>query len=591
MQFPRESNLISLDTETTGLYPYKGDRIFAISLFDGEKPYYYDFRDSGLSFETQCLNNLKGLLADEQKTLFIHNAKFDMHHLAEWSKSICGREFEFKCKILDTQVLARLYQNDRLSYSLDSCAKEDLKIPKDDAVKIYLRENKLKDQYHLVPKSIMQPYAETDARICFQLGMFYLDKLEKLDQQYTRKLSPPKSIMRLVDVEEKFTKVLYKMERTGVIVDEAYTRTANLFEETRANKYITQFEQITGRAFVDSGKALYETFSNIPGDSSKIVRTAKGNPSFTDEVLSSFTSPAAVCVKEYRAASKKAGTYYSNFIELRGKDGRIHTNFRQAGTGTGRLSCSDPNLQNINKEEDLSDPRSIVRKCFIPPHNWNWVSIDYQAQEFRMLLDSSGEVPVIKKVLGGADVHQATADMMRVTRKEAKTVNFGLLYGMGQQKLADTLGVSVDRAKNLKNNYFSTLPKISIFTKAISRKAEQGLISNWAGRIYRFQRDFAYKAVNYVIQGGCSDVLRFALIEMDRFIEENELKSKIILTVHDEICLYMPDEELVHIPKLQEIMSNAYPHSLLPLTTEVSISKKSWAEVEKYNGTKAGNYL
>lgn len=593
-----DSSTLAYDTETTGLFPYLGDRPFAFVFSNGEGELYLDSRENDLDYIGTCLQKV---FEDDTKTIFIHNAKFDMHHTREWMRDVLGRRIEFRARIIDTEVLARMVNNTRLSYSLDSIAKV-YGYAKDDSVKAYITKHKLYEQYTTpwgdtdkkpcydrVPRAIIQPYAELDARICYSIGIKLLEDLHNLNVAYPQRLVPQKDLFKVLETEIEFTKVLFDMEVEGVNCDLSYTKRAFITETEKTANADKDFEQLTGEPLTDSAKFLEKTFRAYPDDYARIERTAKGNPSFTDAVLSKFTSPVATAIRRRRESFKKLRTYYGNFIQMRSENGKIHTNFRQAGTATGRLSCSAPNFQNVNKEELTED--LMVRRCFVPPPNWYWVSIDYQAQEFRMLLDLAAEKRVIADVLNGTDVHQATANLVGVTRKEAKTINFGLLYGMGKQKLADSLGVSLVKAGDLRSQYFENLPMISQFTQAIMNKAKGGYITNWFGRTYLFEKEYAHKAVNYVIQGGCSDVMRLAMIAISKYIKENNLRSKMILSIHDELCFNMPSEELYHIKKFQELMTQAYPHRYLPLTTEASISLKSWADVEKYHGTETGNNL
>jgi len=588
------SNTFGLDIETTGLDPFRGDKIISIAITDGSRS--LALRNNDPKFDGLLFVVLR-LLADPNNTFYIHNAKFDLRFL----KTALTSGAPIRASILDTMVLARLYKNDEMSYSLDTVAKW-YKLEKDKKVDLYIRENKLyrveidpttgaKDRvpdFDRVPDELLLPYNIKDAELCFQIGSYLLEDLAVLQENYLDTLSVKKSIFDVVKIESLVTTALLDMEVAGVGLDERYTQRALHSELSRCERSRDEFKRISGRDFIDSGKSLHEAFKVIPGDNERIGYTEKGNPSFTDEILSNFTSPLAKAVRDHREAHKKARTYYGNFVRLKGRDGRIHPSFRQSGTATGRLSCADPNLQNVNKEKDLTQ-EFLVRGCFTPSPGYKWLSIDYQAQEYRMLLDLAEELPVIEAIKGGLDVHTATAEIMGVDRTTAKTINFMLLYGGGAQKLADTLGISLSEAHELKRIYFAKLPMVARFIKGIIAKAERGTISNWYGRVYHFQKDYAYKAPNYVIQGGCADVVKIALSRLHKYLEDKS--TRMILQVHDEICFEIAENELAIIPELQTIMTSAYPHAHLPLLTEASMSDKSWALVEKINVSKAGNSI
>lgn len=578
----RGESIVSLDFETTGLNAYKGDKPFILSLATVSEefvvPVYYPRLVASL------LKVVLGVGIETVKEVRGFNIKFDLH--------FCNTFFGIKpgdinSTLVDAQVLARLVKNDALKLSLDEVSKW-YSLRKDKQVEEFIKDNKCYrlDQegeripdYAMVPPEIMHKYAAQDARLHYDLVDHLLMDLGK-HQKYLQTLSGEKDIFKLAYLESSVTKVLLGMEAEGVLLDEAYTKAASSFETGRIVESEQQYRSLTGEDLTDSAKALERVFGQYPDILRDVPTTEKGNRSFTDEVLSGIEHPIASAVRGYREANKKVSTYYKNFESLRGFDGRIHTNFRQPGTQTGRLSASNPNLQNVPKE-DASEYKA--RACFIAPPGYKLLSIDYQAQEFRLLLDHSEEMGVIKAVLSGIDVHQATADAFGVSRKVAKLINFGLLYGMGILKLANTLGVSKFEANNLKEKYFRELPKIASFTQAITKKAESGKVSNWAGRVFIFSREYSHKAVNYVIQGGCSDIMRVALVGLHDFLKKGNYKTRVILSIHDEVCFYLKEGEEHIIPELQRIMTEAYPSVYLPLTTEASIGTR-WGELEKYRG-------
>lgn len=575
-----EPKRIALDFETTGLNPYRGDKPFLLALATSAEEYVIP-----IHYPRETGKLLKQILKDEDYSVRGFNIKFDLHFCISYFGI---KPSDIKARLVDAQVLARLYKNDALSLSLDEVASW-FGHKKDPAVMGFIKANKCYKLDHsgekvpdftMVPAPLLNAYAAKDARLHYNLVDALNAKLMDLNN-YLITLAGDKNIKTLISLESEVTKVLLGMEAEGVLLDETYTEAARSFETSRAREFEHKYTQITGTDFVDSAKALTGVFAKYPDILERIPLTEKGNRSFTDEVLAGIEHPIAECVRGFREAHKKAGTYYENFKALRGFDGRIHTNFRQPGTQTGRLSCSNPNLQNVPKEDDSEYK---ARACFVVPPGYKWLSIDYQAQEFRLLLDHAEELGVIQEVLAGKDVHQATADLVGCSRREAKTINFGLLYGMGSDKLAGALGISRFEADNIKRKYFRELPKICSFIEAIVKKAESGKVSNWVGRVYNFNRDYSYKAVNYVIQGGCSDIMRVALVRLQRYVNDNALDSKIVLSVHDEVCFYLKDGEETHIPKFQAIMTGAYQHRYLPLVTEASISATGWGHTEKWHG-------
>lgn len=578
---------LALDSETTGLLPYHGDFLFSLILADERESFYFNFQgypdadsDHVLSRE-EHLQALKPLLEDPDRTWRLANAKFDMHFLAREGLLLAGR-------IHCTEVAARLEYNDHLTYSLDACAERALGVRKDDQVKAYVRDHHLWEWeqtpgkktrskrlfFNRVPLEIIAPYGEKDARLTFDLARHQKAQLEALAHDAKR---PPKlpALTRVHDTECRLTRTCFRMERTGVRVDREYCERAIRFEDDRARIAAREFERVSGETFVDSNQALTRAFAKV---GEKPGRTEKGNPSFTDEVLSELKSPLAALVQTYRDASKKANTYYRNFLYFSDHQGFLHANIRQAGTATGRFSYSDPNLQNLNKEEGVTS-EFRVRRSFRPRPGNVWVSIDYKAMEFRMMVDYAKQRGLAERIKAGLDPHDETAKMTGLSRKQAKTLNFGLLYGMGIEKLGLALDIPYDEARSVREQYFAALPEVQEFIRSVMRAAQiNKRLFNWAGRIYHFPNpDWAFKGPNYLIQGGCSDVVKIAMNQIDDLLSDR--KSKMIIQVHDSIELDMDPHELHLVKEITGIMENVYPAKMLPLEVSVGHSWESWGDV------------
>jgi DNA polymerase-1 len=571
----------SIDSETTGLKWQKGDYAFLWSFADADEEYIVDLRE--VNFK-DFYTGLHELLDSPDAFIIGANPKFDLHMVPGLTT--------FKPVVSDIQILYRLLNNDTLKVSVDTIATHYGK-SKDDKVKEWIQKNKAYryeksvygdlekiPRYDAVPNEIMYPYAAQDARLHYDLFELLVKDLDNLDEYNRGKKTRTKTIQDEINLEYDMTRVLFEMETRGVMIDEAYTGTALSSERGKAESARKRLEEITGATFTDSAKALEGIF----GVDSDIVRSAprteKGSLSFADSYLSTLEHPAAKLITEHRTAYKAARTYYANFIDLasqRGDSKFIHTNFRQSSTATGRLSASDPNMQNITAIEDIEYP---VRGCFVSPQDYYWVSMDYQAQEMRLMFDRAGQEDVIADIKGGLDVHQATANLMRVSRKAAKAINFGILYGMGAQKLADSIGVSLEEARMLKRKYLMALPKVSEFIDIIVSGAKRGKISGIFGRIYQFQERWAYKAINYLIQGGSASMTKKAMISCNNFLKGT--KSSLVLSVHDELVFYIHKDETDLISTLKRLMIEAYPHISLPMDVGVEIGHR-WSELQEYS--------
>ena len=290
----------------------------------------------------------------------------------------------------------------------------------------------------------------------------------------------------------------------------------------------------------------------------------------------------------------------------------IHANTNQSGTRTGRFSMSNPNLQQT--------PDSEVRKSFIACEDEDLISLDFDQQEYRMMLDYAEQMDLIEEVKGGLDVHTATAKLMGVDRKPAKTLNFLLLYGGGVVKLALTLfpvtaneptlwyiwkkannwkldaedmkweKFATDevveqnlpllkKANELRDLYFTRLPKVQGLVEECKKTAQdRGYIRTWTGRRIHFRKNFAYKAPNALIQGGASDVCKTTIVRIDELLQTK--RSKLALSVHDEMVVRQHKSEPDVTERVKDIMQTTFPHKHLPLTAAANKGQNLW-DMEK----------
>ena len=579
---------ISIDTETGGLRPYHGDRLFGISCAGESGGFYFSFHaETGLdrTLIPRIYEAVRG------KRLYFANAKFDMHFLCleGW-----GTEFE----PWDVLVVDKCIYNRHLSYSLDSVAKRMDLGGKDGDVMDYIKEHDLFDRVEIpgkktvtknprfdrVPFEIISKYAIQDAVLTYTIGKRQEATVRELTEEYGKIKGYPGKFSDLIEAECKLTKVLFDIERRGMELDHEFIRQAKRREEFRIKKAQEKFTELTGAELIDSNKHLAEVFraNGVVGGT-----TAKGNASFTDAVLEKLDHPAAAVIREYRDATKRLNTYYNNFTYCGDAEGVVRPSIKQTAADTFRFSITDPALQTLNSEDD-GDWR--VRDSFRARPGYVYVSIDYAAQEYRLTADYAGERGLIRQINDGVDVHSATAKMIGVDRHSAKVLNFALLYGAAPPKIATMLNVTVDKATELRNLYFSKLNSVSGLIKAIKATIDsRGYIFNFAGRVLHFpviefeqdgvmkRGNFAYKGPNYIIQSSGSEIMRRALIAVHEFLEP--YKSKIILSVHDECLIEMDKNELHLIPRIRELMVQVYtPKNGLPMSTSVAIGE-SWGRL------------
>lgn len=572
--------LVAVDTETTGLRPYNGDILFSIIVSTLDNDYYFNFNQypDVEPLDESVFKRLGHILKD--KEVVFHNAKFDLAMLANEGIVLEGG-------IHDVWAMDRVLFNDHFKYGLDAIA-ERHGYKKSEELEAYITKHKLWEWevvpgtsrrrknkfYNEVPFDVVSEYGLDDGRATIGSYKAIGDKLSEVS------LATPDGvpdILQVVENEKRLVPTLYRMESTGIQADYEFCKEGDRFYREKIMAVQEEFEALTGHQFAKSPNLFKEIFAD-----EKWQFTAKGNPSWDADVLKTFKHPAAHLVIDY-SNCKKQLEYFEGFLYYMDKGGVIHTEFNQAGAATGRFSSKNPNLQNLTKPDKYdksSDSKTEfpVRRAFIPRPGYFFLMIDYDQMEYRMMLDKARAVGLIEKVLGGLDVHQATADVASIDRYPAKTTNFSILYGAGLDSLAASLGVSKAKAKEIRDSVFRSAPEIRNFIRGVSRTAERrGFIFNWLGRRSYFTNPrFAYKAPNYLVQGGCADVVKVAMNRCDEYLQG--LKSRMLLQIHDELVFEIHESEAHICRELQSIMEGVYPHEKLPLTCGAEFSFKSLAD-------------
>lgn len=595
-----EKTPLALDTETTGLRPYHGDEPFSLIIHDGSEAYYFNFNEypdqreaERLSWQTHR-NELLQFFGEFPRRWYLHNAKFDMAMLMR-------KELYLNGDIHDTMVTARvldstLWQGD---FSLDACAKR-LGYEKSDVVKTYLlahglftvekvdgkKTQKKNLHFALAPFDLIVPYGEKDAEITYRLGERQREDLKELAATMPQGLP---NVLQVYANECELVRTVYAMEERGVMIDRDFCRRAIAAAELVQVRARMEFEERTGEPFKDSSLTFQKAFASLKdrwawGD---VTPTDKRNPSFDSDVLATFNDPAARAVIQWRKAKSDAN-YYFGFLHEADDAGVIHTSFNQHVAATGRFSSSNPNLQNLTKNDDEELAQEfVVRRAIVPRPGNVFHMLDFDQMEYRLMLDyaarfavdKDGVLALISKVLGGLDVHQATADVAQVSRRDAKTVNFATLYGSGIANLAARLGRSEPETRAIRDSIFRAAPEILTFIRRVTDTAEKrGFVVNWFGRRCSFpDAAYAYRAPNYLIQGGTADVVKLAMNRIHRYLEP--FKTRLVLMIHDELVLEGPPAEAAEvIPAVRNIMQTVYVAQRIPLTCGVDHSFISLAD-------------
>lgn len=587
-----------LDTETSGLT--RKDRLFSVIFADETQGYYFNFNDQPdhlghlapdeYILPREWLDSLCQIVENRDSLFFLHNAKFDLSMLSKEGLIVLG-------SVHCTEAMERVLRNNHFKYSLKACA-ERRGLAKDDTVDAYIKEHGLFDKlvipgkkkvsqlkhFDLVPFNVIAPYGCTDAVITRAIGLDQLAKM-KLEDDSLPSNAPTRQ--GVVDNERRFTKALWRMEEVGAHIDRPYTLRALGWTQSEAERAKLEFQDMVGAPYKDSVDCFRPVFTKL---GIEMPQTPTGRMCVDKAALEKLEHPIGAKIREIRGLEKLASTYYSSFLHFADSNDLIHANIRQGGTETGRLSYSDPNLQNLPKEdkESFRTKPYLVRRCFTPLNSdWVLVPIDFDQQEFRLMLDYAGETELIQQVMSGLDLHEATAQMAGITRAQAKTLNFGLLYGMGTAKLAKSLKISFREAEELKALYFEKLPKVQAFIRGVSFTAQKrGYIWNWNGfRNYCTFSSYAYKMPNALVQGSCGQVIRVATVKVDEYIAQNRLRSHMAAQVHDEILFQVHKSELHHVPEFQRLMEQTYvPKNGMHLTCSVEHGSKSWAKFDLSKG-------
>lgn len=620
---------LSCDTETTGLRAYHGDRLFSLIIATSpSEGFYFNFQAyPGLESELLLLDfhleALKALFDDPSIYWIFTNAKYDQSILANEGIFVAGT-------IHCTTDIGRVEYNQHFGdspYGLaSSMARIGLK--KDDAVEKYIEEHKLFEHrqipgkktkekilfYNRVPFEIISPYGLTDACGTFAVGDSQEESIIRQSAQCAGEVPPVSNILKN---ELRLAKTVFRMEQVGVRIDRDYCMRATRFETDRAAKATEAFKRETGRDYANSPKLFAEVLTS---EKHKWEFTDKGNPSFKSEIIKYFENPAAKLIMEHRDAKSKAD-FYNGFLYHADGNGDVHPNFKSGGTAHGRFSGSDPNFQNLTSEDlivcracnkgyetiisicekcgstDLETAEFHVRRAIIPRPGYVLIMPDYDQVEYRLMFELACrymgyESAIVKEIKNGKDPHQATADLVSnlgtpLTRSRAKNVNFALLYGSGDGQLAKTIGGTFEDARALRQSVFSIAPELKAFIAAVMAAAECGakpadrFIFNWLGRKCHFPyRSLSYIAPNHLVAGGAADITKIAMNGIDDYTLN--LKSRMIMTVHDELPTEVHESEIATVPRrVKELMEGAFVSQYLPLTCGMEWSEKSLADKRK----------
>jgi len=577
------AELVAVDTETTSEDQHHC-RLVGISLSARPATGFYIpvmAPPGSKTLPMECVRrHLKGLLEDRTVKKAGQNLKYDYQVLKREGITLGGIAF-------DTMIAAYLVDPESRSYGLDTLALRYLG-RKNRPIEALIGRGKEQITMDKVDPQKVCVYACEDVDVVLRL----VDVLKKeMEEAGLRGLFD--------EVEMPLVEVLAEMELAGVRVDVGYLeelggRLRRELEEVRGKIY-----ELAGHEFnIDSprqlARVLYEELG-LP----RTRRTRTGQAATDQEVLAELAKkhPLPEQVVRYRTLSKMLATYVEALPQLVHEDGKIHTSFNQTATATGRLSSSEPNLQNIPVRDELG---RLIRRAFIPSgENWWLLSADYSQIELRFLAHMSEDPELIEAFKRGEDIHTSVAatvfgvkkeDVTPDMRRHAKVVNFGIVYGLTPHGLASELNISHHEAKEFIEAYFARYRGVREFIeRTIEFARANGYVKTIKGRI-RYISGFASPdrhvqalaertAVNTVMQGSSADLIKVAMRAVHERLKKESLKTHMILQIHDELVFDVPDEELERVKTLVREEMEGAMELRVPLKVDVGVGR-NWLEAK-----------
>lgn len=617
--------IVAFDTETTGLNPYGDKKTLG---FYPCRPFFFSFCDTEgntayirlpinpftreVYYPNTAILTLKKILEDETIIKIGHNLSFDIR-----MSEFCG--IKTYGKIFDTLILTHILTGGKLrKYGLKQIGEDLLDISSQDEKdleestkknrrqakkygwKIATPEthgkNHIKADYWLAEKDICRKYAVKDAErtMLLFLGMY-------------REIKNNKKLLNLYRTEMKLFYAVKHMEDLGVKVNENVLNELDSFYTGLTEKYLKIIKKETNKEFNPNSdpqlrKAFFEERNYEP-----IILTEKGLPSSNADSLvylkNRYQDKLAEAIIEYRSSKHMMTgfiTPYKKFLTKQNEDLVIHPNFIQVGPITGRFACSDPNLMQTASDSSgkkISSVELRIRELFIPRKGCIFYLPDYSQIEVWIFSLLSGDNSLIEPLLQGRDFHAAISEQVwgeekdfkenkQYYRKRAKLLMFCRLYGGGAKQVAKLIGCSVNEAYSFIEDYNNRLPGVPRFMNKISDYvAVNGKLVNPFGRQYFLDADYAYKGVNYLVQGTAADILKRAMIRIHTLFKTKWTGCNMLLTLHDELMLEIPKK--YHSNELMRDIVNAMQTdyeiigSPIPLPVSMKITKTSWAECKE----------
>lgn len=568
----------AFDTETTHLDVMQAELVGLSFAISGTTAVYiplaHDYADAPPQLDRAwVLQQLKPLFEDPKQLKIGHNLKYDMGVLANYGIQLQGLGF-------DTMLESYLLDSASNQHSLDSAAIKHLDYKTIRFEEIAGKGIKQKT-FNQIELQQAAPYAAEDADITLRLHQILKPQLAAL----------PKLYQVFTTIEMPLVSVLSHIERYGVLVDAQLLKKQSRSLAKRLVRLEEKIYQLVGKTFNLGSPKQLQTILFLEQGLPILEKTPKGQASTSEAALQALAIqfPLAKLILKHRSLSKLKSTYTDKLpLQINPKTGRIHTSYHQAAVVTGRLSSSDPNLQNIPTR--TQEGRKI-RQAFIAPTGYQIMAADYSQIELRIMAHLSQDKGLLDAFAQGLDIHRATAaevlniplhQVNREQRRSAKAVNFGLIYGMSAFGLARQLGISREEAKDYIERYFSRYPGVKDYMQRTRQLAhEQAYVTTLFGRRLQLahinssdalqRRASERAAINAPLQGSAADIIKKAMIRIDNALSQHPLKAHMIMQVHDELVFEVADSDLNKTQQLIEHLMVNTTQLSVPLTVDIQV--------------------
>jgi len=541
----QESKCFAFDTETTSIDSLEAELVGVSFSFEANSGYYLPIahQEKTAISRDEALRWLKQIIEASQDKVIGQNLKYDLQVLR-------NHQINIKRFHADTMLMSYSINSTASRHNLDALAEYYLNIKTIKFEDVMGKgKNKLKN-FSEVPIKEATNYAAEDADITLQL---YKTFETKIDDKTTKMLQ---------EIEYPMIFVLMEMEATGALIDIKHLNSLSNNFGSKLINLVQKIHKHSGVVFnIDSPKQLSEVLFDKMGIEAKgLKKTSSGYYSTSESVLQKLADENEIIkdILEYRTLAKLKSTYTDKLSEICDLGSRVHTSYHQAVTSTGRLSSSDPNLQNIPIR---TKDGIVIREAFIAPQGKKLLAIDYSQIELRLMAHYSNDEIMVKSFNNNEDIHKRTAseifgvDIQNVDadmRRKAKTINFGLLYGMSAFGLSNQLSVTRAEADIFLESYFDRYSGVSAFMKNIVEDAKgKKYVETLHGRKihvpniessnYLMRQASERAAINGPLQGSAADIIKIAMIKIAEWIEGNDQEIKMILQVHDELIFEVPD--------------------------------------------------